>query len=67
MAAYFSGRKMGEKTWHISQPLPKIEDRVVTIQADGDELVAILRGLGQTSPIPGERFIGGESIIPIKK
>ena len=31
--------------WHFGEPLPMFRDRVITFQADGDELLLILRAL----------------------
>ena len=33
------------REWHVGEELPRNLPRVVTFQADGDELEAILRGL----------------------
>lgn len=33
------------KEWHVGDPLPEIEGRVITFQADGDELDVILASL----------------------
>ena len=33
------------KTWHTGDPVPKIKERVVTFQADGDELNLILAAM----------------------
>ncbi len=35
-------------TWHVGQPLPPITKRVITFQADGHELTAILNALKST-------------------
>jgi hypothetical protein len=35
--------------WHIGEPLPIVAGRVVTIQADGDELDIIIDALEQYS------------------
>lgn len=49
MAAFF---KVGNRAieWHVGEKLPAFveEHRVVTIQADGDELEVILRALRAT-------------------
>lgn len=31
-----------ERTWHVGEPIPPLLGRVVTFQADGDELELIL-------------------------
>ena len=33
------------KVWHVGESLPQIEGRVITFQADGDELDIILASL----------------------
>jgi len=34
-----------DSTWRVGEPIPDIVSRVVTFQADGDELEVILRAL----------------------
>jgi len=34
-----------ESTWHIGEPFPAVTGRVITFQADGDELELILNAL----------------------
>jgi hypothetical protein len=31
-----------QSTWHVGEPMPRIESRVVTFQADSDELELLL-------------------------
>jgi hypothetical protein len=40
------GRKV-VKSWHINEPVPKVEGYVVTFQADGDELNFLLAAMEQ--------------------
>ena len=55
MALYITDKGVTH-SWHVGEPLPKIEGRVVTFQADGDELAAILEGLGYDfESVPGRK------------
>ena len=50
--------------WSVGDPFPRITGRVATFQADGDELVELVRGLegDYPHPIPGERDEGGSQL-----
>ena len=37
--------------WHYGEPLPSMQARVVSFQADGDELELILHALKATRPV----------------
>jgi hypothetical protein len=40
------------REWHYGEPLPRLECRVVSFQADGDELELIIDALRKTRPVP---------------
>lgn len=40
------------REWHYSEPLPRMDCRVVSFIADGDELELIIDALRKTRPVP---------------
>jgi hypothetical protein len=41
-----------QREWHYGEPLPRMDARVVVLQADGDELELIIDALKKTRSIP---------------
>ena len=42
--------------WHIGEPVPPIESKVVIFQADGDELYLILKKMRQVAQKEGRKI-----------
>lgn len=50
MALYIQGEKKGSPIeWFIGQPLPLVKGRMLTFQADGEELLMITKAMFDTT------------------
>ena len=59
---------VGGQEWHVGEPLPKVIGRVVTFQADGDELDFIIQALqkykqSQIHVVMRNEFYGAKPIF----